>query len=359
MKNKLMIIYLILTLVLALKKQNTLLANNNTISDIEIEKQEGKKIKEKTFVEINGFKQGMFITGEDSTKPVLLFIHGGPGMPEYAISRKYPQILEKHFTVCWWEQRGAGMSFNSKISKEDLSFEYLIKDIATVSKYLKKRFNQEKIYLMAHSGGTFIGIQAASQYPELFEAYFAIAQISNQLESEKIAFNFMTNEYKKMGNKKMLRKLSKYSLDDLNNPAYYVMRDKPMHELGVGTTREMKSVIKGVFIPVMTNSDYTLRERINIWRGKSFTTKKVGLWDELVNTDLTNTITKIEIPIYFFHGVYDYTVSYKLALKYFEQIEAPLKEFFSFENSAHSPIFEESEKFEKIIIDILSNKSSH
>ena len=37
---------------------------------------------EKTFVEINGIKQGMFIRGENIDNPILLFVQGGPGMPE-------------------------------------------------------------------------------------------------------------------------------------------------------------------------------------------------------------------------------------------------------------------------------------
>lgn len=43
-------------------------------------------ISEKKFVKIGGIKQGMFIRGEDQTKPVLLFLHGGPGTPEFAMS---------------------------------------------------------------------------------------------------------------------------------------------------------------------------------------------------------------------------------------------------------------------------------
>lgn len=45
-------------------------------------------ISEKILVNINGVEQGMFIKGKDKTKPVILFLHGGPGMPEYAISRE-------------------------------------------------------------------------------------------------------------------------------------------------------------------------------------------------------------------------------------------------------------------------------
>ncbi|MBN2779098.1 MAG: alpha/beta hydrolase [Bacteroidales bacterium] len=312
----------------------------------------------KNFVQINGANLGMFITGTDSTKPVLLFVHGGPGMPEYTISREHPLVLEKYFTVCWLEQRGAGMSYDKKMTKESLSFEILISDLIEVSKYLKSRFNQEKIYLMAHSGGSFSAMQLVAKAPEHFHAYLAVAQITNQQESEKLAFEYMTNEYRKRGDKKMLKEFSKYDINKLNNPKYYVMRDKPMHHLGIGTTHEMKSVITGVFFPVMKNKDYTFRERINIWRGKSFTTKTVGLWSELVLTDITQKVKKIEVPIYFFHGVYDYTVSYKLAKSYYEMLVAPEKAFYSFENSAHSPMFEESQKFGEIIEnDILKLRS--
>ena len=314
-------------------------------------------ISEKIFVEINQWKQGMFISGIDSTKPVLLFLHGGPGMPEYAISRKYPMILEKHFTVCWWEQRGAGMSYKSKMKKEDLTFEMLIDDIIEVSKYLKSRFKKDKIYLMAHSGGTFIGIQAVAKAPELFKAYLTVAQITHQLESEQAAYRYMLEEYQRRNDKKMLGKFAKYTIDDINTPSYKVFRDKPMHQLGIGTTREMKSVVKGIFIPVMTNSDYTFKEKMNVWRGKHFTSKKAGLWNELVYINLIEKIKHIKIPIYFFHGVFDLTVSYPLAYQFFESIDSPHKVFYTFEQSAHSPFLEEPEKFEKIIInDIIQNK---
>lgn len=72
-------------------------------------------ISEKIYVDINGMKQGMFIKGKDETKPVLLFLHGGPGMPAYAMIQSYPVVLENYFTVCWWEQRGAGLSYSSDI----------------------------------------------------------------------------------------------------------------------------------------------------------------------------------------------------------------------------------------------------
>ena len=308
-------------------------------------------ISEKIQVRINGIDQGMFIRGKDKTKPVLLFLHGGPGLPEYAISYKYPAVLEDDFVVCWWEQRGAGLSYHFDIPLETMTFEQLISDTIEVTNYLRKRFGQGKIYLMAHSGGSFIGIQAAARAPELYNAYIAISQISNQLESEKLAYKYMVEQLTRLGDHNTLRKLEKYSIADINTPSYYAMRDAPMHGLGVGTTHEMHSVISGVFMPVMLNSEYTLSEKINVWRGKFFTTRGANLWCQLVETDLTRKVLKLEIPVYFFSGIYDYTVNYTLAKEYFAMLQAPMKGFYTFEHSAHSPLFEEPEKMQSIIRD--------
>ena len=82
-------------------------------------------ISEKIRIKINGVEMGMFIKGKDRSKPVLLFLHGGPGMPEYAVSREYQLSLENCFTVCWWDQRGAGLSYSPDIPPETMNFEQL------------------------------------------------------------------------------------------------------------------------------------------------------------------------------------------------------------------------------------------
>jgi len=58
-------------------------------------------ISEKIYVNVNMVKQGMFIESENKNNPVLLFLHGGPGMPEYFLAEKYMTGLEDNFTVCY------------------------------------------------------------------------------------------------------------------------------------------------------------------------------------------------------------------------------------------------------------------
>jgi len=306
-------------------------------------------LSEKIWVNINGVKQGMFIISKAANNPVLLFVHGGPGMPEYWLTERYPTGLENDFTVVWWEQRGAGLSYSPDIPQETMTYEQFIADTLAVTNYLRNRFHQEKIYLMAHSGGTLFAIQAVARAPELYYAYIGMAQMVYGLKSEQLAQEYMLAKFKENGKPDAVRLLqaNPVSLNDPLPAAYDAVRDDYMHSLGIGTTRKMKSVITGIFLPSWLSRVYTLGEKINLWRGK-FSSKRM-MWESAQATDLTPKVKELKLPVYFFDGKYDYTCNYSLAKAYFEQLKAPLKGFYTFENSAHTPLFEEPEKAQKIL----------
>jgi pimeloyl-ACP methyl ester carboxylesterase len=305
-------------------------------------------ISEKVFININGLQQGMFIKGKDETNPLLLYLHGG--MPFYFLTERYPTGLEDYFTVVWWDQRGAGLSYSATIPPETMNLEQFISDTLEVTNYLRHRFGKEKIYMMGHSGGTFLGIQAAARAPELYYAYFGMAQMTNQLESETLAYDYMLEQFKENGNTRMVQKLeaAPVTITDGIPKAYLAVRDTAMHSLGIGTTHDMDSVITGIFLPSLQFREYILAEKINLWRGKARSGVS-ALWNEVIATDLSTRVPELNLPVYFFHGIHDYTVSYKLAKDYFEQLKAPVKKFYTFEQSAHSPMFEEPEKMLKIL----------
>jgi pimeloyl-ACP methyl ester carboxylesterase len=322
-------------------------------------KQLAGSISEKIQVTINGVPQGMFIMGKDTGNPVLLFLHGGTAMPEYFLTQNYPTGLEAYFTVCWWDRRGAGLSYRPDTPPETLSLEQSILDTIEVTRYLRSRFHKDKIYLMGHSGGSVIGIQAAARAPELYAAYIGVGQMSYQLQSELLSYEYMVGRYREIGNTNMVRRLEAAPPTmSVPLPASYMkLRDKAMHELGVGTTRDMKSVISGILLASWLCREYTFGEKLAIWRGK-FSGDTI-LWDTLIATDLTRTVRKLDVPVYFFHGRYDYTVSYPLAKAYLDELQAPVKGFYTFERSAHSPMFEEPDTMKRIIQqDVLSGTTT-
>ena len=142
-------------------------------------------ISEKIFINIGGVDQGMFIKSKNKENPVLLYLHGG--IPDYFLTRKYPTGLEDCFTVVWWDQRGFGLSYSANIPADTKNLDQMISDTKEVTNYLCTRFGKEKIYLMGRSGGSYIGIQAAARFPELYHAYIGVGQMSDQFKSEKMA----------------------------------------------------------------------------------------------------------------------------------------------------------------------------
>lgn len=306
-------------------------------------------LSEKVWVDINGVRQGMFLQSKDTTHPVLLFLHGGPGMPTYFLNRSYPTGLEELFTVCWWEQRGSGLSYRPDIPPETMTLEQFIADTIEVTHYLRRRFGQDKIYLLGHSWGSYLGIQVAARVPELYHAYIGMAQMAFQLRSENAAYDYMLAQYRERGNRSMVRRMEKAPVS-MTGPLpvlYMRLRDAAMHGLGVGTTHDMKSVISGIFLPVMGFPGYSLREKINIWRGKGFSRR--NLWDRMLMADLAAEVPELELPVYFCHGIFDYTITYDQTREYFEKLRAPMKGFYTFEQSAHSPAYEEPERMRQIL----------
>lgn len=310
-------------------------------------------ISEKIFVQIGGVQQGMFVRSKNTDNPVLLFLHGGPGFPNYFLFEKFKPNLEDYFTVCYWEQRGGGLSYTPEVTIESMTLEQLASDAIEVTNYLRERFVKDKIYIMAWSGGTTIALPAVAMAPELFHAYIALSQLTNQPESERIAYDYMLKQLIEKNEQRSVKALKKYN-DLKSEPdliAFYNSgtRDLLMHKLGIGTMRSMKSVFKDIFLPVWTCRAYTLREKYNIWKSKILFLPKTNLKTETLTTNFSEAFPKIDIPIYVVCGKYDLTVNIDLTRDYYQCLDAPMKRFYTFEYSAHGPLFEEPVRFRQIV----------
>ncbi|MBU3137866.1 alpha/beta hydrolase [Clostridium gasigenes] len=300
-------------------------------------------------VEVGGLEQGMIIKGKKDTNPVLLFLHGGPGNPEYVLAKEYNINLEDYFTVCWWEQRGSGMSYYSSIEKESITLDQMISDTVEVTNYLRERFGKEKIYIMGHSWGSFLGINAIDRYPELYEAYLGIGQVVNQFESEKLGYELMLSTAKANADEKSIKNLKKFTLntpEDITTD-YLMVRSSIMNEQGYGVFHMPKSkseLLRAIF----KAKEYTLKDKYGYAAG-SLLSLGQPMNHSMNITNLDESIKELKVPVYIFHGIYDKQVSYDIALKYYEGLKAPKKQFYKFENSAHSPFMEEADKFIGII----------
>lgn len=326
------------------------------------------EICEKTFLDINGTKLGMVIKGAKKDNPVMLVMGGGPGIPEYWLEYEYPTDLDKEFTVCYPCYRGTALSYDSDLSKDTLTTEQYLDDADKLTDYLRERFGQDKIYLMGHSFGTKIALLLADRHPEKYEACIAMSITADQYKSERLAFQTMLEKYKSDGDKSMVKELEKYSelfsdpdkIPDRSDPLlkeyYKSTRDKAMHETGGGSLHDMKSVITGIFFPSLRMTDFTQCERLNIWKGKSFVQDCPVGKEDFFNA--FETVSELKIPFYVFAGKYDVTTMYSVQKEYFDFVKADVKGFYTFDNSAHSPLFEEPEKAREILRNDVLNKQT-
>ena len=315
------------------------------------------RLSEKTYIETDGVKLGMELLSDNTDNPVLLVCGGGPGIPQYLVESLYPSVLPKYFTVCYFDYRKTGLSFDSDIDSQSITTDLMIDDVLAVTDYLKDRFGKDKIYIMGHSFGSYVALNTVYRHPENYIAYLAMSQVCDQTRSEIMAYDYMRAQYESRADMKMVRKFDEYKIkessEEFQRYCSSSLRDTAMHELGVGTTREMDNVITDLFFPSLRVSAYTPMERINLWRGKAGS-KEFPVNIETDSFNAFEDIKRIEVPIYFFAGEYDMTCCTRIQQEYYEVIDAPSKEFFLYKDCAHSPIYEDPDKTCEILEKIIS-----
>jgi pimeloyl-ACP methyl ester carboxylesterase len=303
-------------------------------------------------VNLGGQEQWILIRGVDSTKPVILFLHGGPGTADMGILRKYMRELEKHFVVVTWDQRGAGKSFSAGKPESSMTIEQFLTDAYELTKMLCTRFKKGKIFLAGHSWGSVIGILSVKNHPDLYEAYIGIGQVANMKEGERLSYEWTLEQAKNANDKQAIK-----TLNEIGVPPYTGKWQKKLiterRYLGkyggelYGSSKGAFSIVIGCLI---RSTEYSLIDKVNFFRGIFASIRLI--WPELMTINFMEQAPSLKVPVYFVLGKHDYEVPFKVAEKYFEVLEAPHKELIWFENSAHFPNVEENEKY----VDLLVNR---
>src|ERR1700674_3517545 len=92
-------------------------------------------------IRIGDVEQYILIRGNDSSLPVLLFLHGGPGMPSMYLANAFQRELEEEFVVVQWDRRAAGKSYREDISST-LTTEQLVADTVNSPMYSAPGFTR-------------------------------------------------------------------------------------------------------------------------------------------------------------------------------------------------------------------------
>ena len=282
-------------------------------------------------VRIGGVEQCILIRGNDTSLPVLLFLHGGPGMPAMYLAHAFQRELEREFVVVQWDRRAAGKSYREDIGST-LTTEQLVADTIELTNVLRARFHQDKIFLVGHSWGTYLGMLVIARDPELYHAYVGIGQLARLSPIAGIQDEYIIQSAIRGGDLDAIKELEEKGAS---------VRETLLFKFG-GELHNAKS-----FMPLLLTGlaapEYSLRDAHNIPKGVSLYSRRFAY--NSISGELMDVITRVKTPVYFFTGRYDYCDPYALTEQYFSTINAPDKHMVWFENSAHFPFYEEPAAF--------------
>ena len=244
-------------------------------------------------VEINGSGHEIMIRGKDKNNPVIIFVHGGPGSSEIPYAQKYQDLLEEKFTVVNYDQRASGKSYHFFEDYSNLSSDLLVEDLLAMTDYVSKRLGKEKVILIGHSYGTYIGMQAANKAPEKYEAYIGIGQMSDTVESEMDSLNYVIEQAQNAGNADEVSYLKglteKIKNGDTYTPRNYVAK--------YGGTSRLIENPDGDNIGMLFSNEYNLLDVIRYNVGLSHS--QTVLLEKDLKNPLPTKVTKLNYRFIF------------------------------------------------------------
>lgn len=291
-------------------------------------------------VELGGMEQWILIRGQNIDNPILLWLHGGPGAAQMPTARHFNGNLEEEFIVVHWDQRGAGKSNPPSFDEITMTVDRYIKDTIELTNYLKERFGREKIYLLGHSWGSQIGILAAAANQEHYYTYIGVSQLVDPHRSQEFAYQWLLDEIMNGTNQKDLEKLDRLGTPRYMDHADYVEFAGMIDKYG----GNMDVSFANLTWIALQSPEYKIRDYYYWLQGA---TRGSGpMWEESQEFNLFESVSSIDIPVYFFSGVKDHNTPLSLVEEYIAYLEAPAgKELIIFGNSAHTPFMAEPEYF--------------
>lgn len=304
------------------------------------------QINELVKIRLGDYEQSVLIRGKEQDSPILLFLHGGPGVANIGIAATTQTEWEEKFVVVNWDQLGGGLSYKKGIDKNAMTIEKMLQYLNELVLYLTKRFKKEKIIIVGHSWGSVLGLIYTSRYTEHVAKYISVSQPVNTELNEKIAYEYCWRKANEKNNRK-----AKKQLNQIGKPPYDEW-EKGLQIRASWTNKFGAMTVKGTPAPIyikamLKGKEYGLSDFIKWFGGLSFSISH--LWPEIMKVNMSDFVQNINVPVLFCLGENDYNASSELAEGYINKLTAKTKQIIWFENSAHMCFLEEKEKFNNVL----------
>jgi pimeloyl-ACP methyl ester carboxylesterase len=299
------------------------------------------ELNESQYVLIGGVQQWVTIKGKDCSNPIVLMVHGGPGIPLSKYHDSLFKDFEEHFTIVHWDQRGSGRTYLAQFDSEELTLDMLtnnkltvdllVKDGLEVSDYIRNRLGKEKIIISGSSWGSFLATKMVHEAPNKFHFYVGLSQLVSGSKNYAESYKKVKSIAAELGDKTALD-----ILDNMGPPSW-------SHPSSFGKLRriisryENETASNPVEWKVSKEYSKYSDSRYSMFSEEFSFLKYIGLSDDGMINDvaLDECCTYLEIPIYIIQGRKDLLTVPEVTKEFFEEIVAPNKEYIQIENSGH------------------------
>jgi pimeloyl-ACP methyl ester carboxylesterase len=287
------------------------------------------------------------IRGESLANPLLILLHGGPGFSEMRLFRSYNGPLERSFTVVYWDQRGAGKSFNSNIPKSSMTVEQFIADLDELVDIVCARVGQPKVAIFGHSWGSALGPLYAARFPAKVAAYVGSGQIGDWPAGELASYEWALAEAQRLSNTEALKELR--AIGPPPHTASHLWTERTWLQRFAGQMEG--KALWDTWRTMLGGPESSVFDLPNILRGFRFSLD--AMWSEVSALNLLTLVPALPSPVFFFLGRHDRWVPPDVSLAYIEGLAAPSKDLLWFEHSGHEPFVDEPEKFNRAMVELV------
>jgi pimeloyl-ACP methyl ester carboxylesterase len=314
-------------------------------------------IAEIAYRRLGGIDQWVMIRGESVANPPLILLHGGPGLSETVLLRHFNAPLERTFTVVYWDQRGAGKSFDRTIPRSSMMVEQFVSDLDEVVDGVCKRLGKTKVAIFGHSWGSALGVLYAARFPEKVAVYVGSGQIGDAGAGESASYAFALAEAQRLGKQKALKKLRAIGPPPHTAESLWTQRMTLSRLEGRMRPRAMWKLGRAV----LGGEESSILDLPSTMRGFRFSLG--AMWTEVSRLNLIELVPALQMPVFFFLGRNDHWVPAEVSVAYINAVTAPSKRLVWFEESGHEPFVDEHAKFNALMAELvrpaLPSESTH
>ena len=306
-------------------------------------------------VRIGGMTQWIRVRATDRSHPVLLLMQQGPGLPMINEVQVFERLLglESHFTVVYWDQRGTGRSawpLRKGGNRFEISAAAMVDDAVSMVELLHHRF-ASKIFVAGFSFGATYATEAAVRRPDLVAAVVATAMDIDIAAAENHMYAFVMRRAREDGNRRAIRQLEKIGPPPHLTAKQFRTRARWAADYGgIMAGKDNAGMLRMVLGSLIRSPDYSIADVARAVRG--ITASQTALLPDLAATDLVSTVPSLEVPIVLAQGRLDQVAPGEAAQRFYDTVKAPSKRLVWFEKSAHTPQFDEPDKFRGLLLEV-------